>query len=1035
MFLALCARILFVLAAYFPLTTVSIFAEQLAVKNFSISEGLARNQTSVIYPDSRGFVWVGTADGLSHFDGYGFTNYTTRNGLPHPVISGILEDENGFYWVATHGGLSLVNFNSPLDEKGALDIKPVKLGESEKHTVFSIFRDNQNILWAGTRDGLYKITKNGDEIESRRVSLGLSENARREGISGIIKDAADNLWFANPDGLFRLDAAGEVKKFNLDASSYFDKLGNIIADREGRLWIGGLNRLYVFKPPLENEETKPVRQMPNEIKLPENAGEFSVFDQTHGLADERILKLFLASDNQIWIGSRKGVSLFDGEKFRKYTAQNGLISEEILCFGEDYGGNIWIGTESTGVMRVARNGFTTFTTADGLPENRISSVFQGADGEIYVSDSRRNLSRFTNGGFVTVRPAFPSNVKEFGWSWQKPVLQDKRGEWWFASAQGVVRFPAVKKIEELAFTQPVKVYDSQSGLPGNQVYRLFEDREGNIWVSNFSPPSSGISKIEPMTGKTETFLTDSQNQRKNLSAYSFAEDSSGNLWLGLNNGGLAQYKNGKIEILENVENLPKTNIYDILADKNGNFWLATGTGAYLVENPASENPAITPLTVEQGLATNDVIAVTDDAEGRIYFATSQGINRYHPQNKQIELFTTADGIANSELRTALRSRDGSLWFGTIRGLTRFNPADLKKTDASAPILIRSVKIGGEPFPVSELGAETIGDLEVLPHQTLIEIEVLGMSLKSGDILKYQYKLDDEQDWSAPTAQRQFTFVNLSAGNYEFRARAVNADGLVSASPVSVKFTVLAPFYLRWWFLCLAAAAVAIPAYALYRSRLKRLLELEKVRHNIATDLHDDIGSSLSQISLISEVLSLSKNGKNTDEKEALETIAKTSREAVGSMSEMVWAINPKRDNLIDTVQRMRRFASDTLSAADIRFTFETSDFDKNSKIDADARRHLYLIYKEIINNAVKHSEASKIEIRFTKSAKFFTLEVCDNGRGFRADEAQTGNGLQNIRLRAEKIGGTIAVVSAPDEGTSVKLVFPSKSGVFGQFST
>lgn len=1010
----------------------SVFAEQLAIKNFSITEGLARNQIFVIYPDSRGFVWIGTADGLSRFDGYGFTNYNTRHGLPNSLISGFAEAGNGLYWVATHAGLCLVDFSKPLDENGKLHLQTIKFGNTSNLTVFSLHQDKLKNLWVGTRDGLFKVFKENDEFQSERIVLSEKQLPRREGIGNFVADERQNLWVNTADGLFRIDPAGKITRFELSSSQYFDRLGNISIDKKGRLWIGGLDNLYVLMPPDGDEKLAQIKQNSNFITLPEKAGEFAVFDEKNGLTDKRILETFVSSDNQIWLASRKGISVFDGEKFQKYTIQNGLISDEILCFGEDSTGNIWIGTESTGVMRAARNGFTTYTEADGLPDLRISSVFEGSDGNVYVIGNNRNISRFDNGKFTTVKPNFPPNINGTGWSWQRPVIQDKYGEWWIATSQGIVHFPKVEKIEDLAKVSPLAVYDSTNGLKGDQVYRLFEDRQSNIWISNFAPPSAGLTKWERKTGKLQDFTPKTVENQENPSAYSFVQDLDGNLWFGFSNGEFGRLRNGEIEILKNIENLPKTIVYDILTNRAGNLWLATGKGAYYLENPAADFPAFTPLTTAQGLTTNDIIAITDDLDGRIYFATSRGIHRFYPDTKRIELFTTADGIANSELRTAMRSRDGNLWFGTVRGLTRFDPKLLKEINAPAPILIRSVRVGGKNLPVGELGSRNLTDIEISPNQNHLEIEVFGLSLASGDLLRYQYRLGNNEEWNEPTDQTLFTLVNLQSGKYEFQARAINSVGLVSQNPVTISFKVLAPFYRQWWFIAGLVLIICALAYLFYRSRIKRLIELEKVRHNIATDLHDDIGSSLSQISLISEVLVLKGN---EEEKESLETISKTAREAVGSMSEMVWAINPKRDNLLDTIQRMRHFASETLTAANIELSFVTPDFDKNIKVDVDTRRHLYLIFKEIINNAVKHADAAKVCIKLLRSNNNLILTVIDDGKGFAETDNFTGNGLNNMRLRTKELGGTIEINSEIGKGTTIILQIPLQTKIISKLAT
>lgn len=1033
-FLSFAARHAIRLVSLLLLSLHTAFSEQLAIKNFSISEGLARNQITFIYPDSRGYIWIGTTGGLSRFDGYGFTNYGTRHGLPNPVISGIAETENGVFWVATHGGLCLIDFNQPLDENGKLKLQIVPVGDAADSTVFSILLNEQKTLLAGTRDGIFKIYRTESVIKSERLSLGGDYLPRREGIGNFVEDLSGNLWISNPNGFFRIDKAGKVTRYELAESEYFDRLGSIALDEKGRLWIGGLGELYVVKPTEGDEKLKRIDQSEGSIKLPENAGEFAVLSEKHGLPDKKALEIFRSSDNKMWIATRRGAAVFDGAKFQTLTAKNGLISDEILCFGEDGAGNLWLGTESTGAMRAARNGFTSYTTADGLPDNRIVSVFEGSDGNIYATDGNRNISRFDGDKFVSVRPRFPSEITGFGWSWQQPVRQDSFGEWWIATAQGLLRYPKIKRLEELAVVSPSNIYDSSNGLPGNQIFRIFEDSRGDIWISNFSPPSSGISRLERPTGKIHNLPNFSQEKDESVSAYSYAEDGHGNLWLGLTDGKLARYRNGTAQLIENIENQPATNIYDMMRDRSGNIWMATGSGAFYMETFAAENPVFTPLTTENGLATDDIIAVTDDFQGRIYFATSQGVSRYNAETKRIESFTTDDGIANSELRSALRDRNGNLWFGSVRGLTRFEPSKLKESDSPAPVLIRSVRAGARAVPLGELGQEIVSGIELAPDQNNLEIEVIGLSQQSGETLKYQYRLGGE-DWSEPTVQRKFTLVGLLSGNYRFEARAINSAGLISPNSATISFSVLAPFYRRWWFISAMVLIVCGLAYLFYRSRLKRLRELEKIRYGIATDLHDDIGASLSQISLVSEVLALKNKDASDEDKESLKTIAQTSRNAVGAMSEMVWAINPRRDNLPDTVQRMRHFAGDILTSAGIKFTFISPALDREIKIDADTRRHLYLIFKEIINNAVKYSGATEISITFSRFDKTLMLTVKDNGHGFNPSEKHSGNGLTNIRFRAEKIGGKLDVISDNGKGTSVVLEIPYRTRNFRKIAT
>jgi signal transduction histidine kinase len=311
-----------------------------------------------------------------------------------------------------------------------------------------------------------------------------------------------------------------------------------------------------------------------------------------------------------------------------------------------------------------------------------------------------------------------------------------------------------------------------------------------------------------------------------------------------------------------------------------------------------------------------------------------------------------------------------------------------------------------------------------------------LSVRAGgsSSMRYQHKFENSgADWSVPNAESTVTFANLSAGSYRFLVRAVNAEGVVSESPATVSFTILRPVWQRWWFLLIAAIVIASVVYLLYRYRLRQLLKVERIRTRIASDLHDDIGSSLSQIAILSEVAQHRSGGNGASE--PLKLIADTSREMVDSMSDIVWAINPEKDHLSDLVQRMRRFAEDILDAGDIGYRFDMPEHLRDISLGADVRREVYLIFKECANNLVKHSGASEAKLRIRLDGEFLQIEVEDNGRGFEAAEVSSkslsevyetygGNGLPNIRKRAGSLGGTFTITSSAEKGTHAVLRVP-----------
>ena len=253
---------------------------------------------------------------------------------------------------------------------------------------------------------------------------------------------------------------------------------------------------------------------------------------------------------------------------------------------------------------------------------------------------------------------------------------------------------------------------------------------------------------------------------------------------------------------------------------------------------------------------------------------------------------------------------------------------------------------------------------------------------------------------------------------------MTSDGLVSRTPAAITFTILPHVWQRWWFVSVVAMLIGLSAHSLYRHRVRRLVELERVRTRIAADLHDDIGSSLSEISVLSEVLRKQLGAQEAPASKNLFLINRVSQEALDSMSDIVWAINPLQDHLSDLVRRMRRVASEVLPARDIEFSFNVPTSGLDLRLGADIRREVFLMFKETLNNVVRHSKCTRAEIELKIERAWLELVVADNGKGFAPDQVSEGNGLVSLRRRARALGGETVVASHAGEGTTVTIKVP-----------
>jgi two-component sensor histidine kinase len=475
--------------------------------------------------------------------------------------------------------------------------------------------------------------------------------------------------------------------------------------------------------------------------------------------------------------------------------------------------------------------------------------------------------------------------------------------------------------------------------------------------------------------------------------------------------GLVRYRNGRFQQFSSSSGAPDRGVRALLVDRQGRLWIGSRyQGLLRIDDPSAAYPVFFAYTKLNGLSDNTVAALVEDLGGRIYAAGGSGIDRLDPATGRVRCFTAADGLLPGVLRVAFRDRHGALWFGGDQGLFRLEPRE-ERTEPPV-VLIYSIRVNGKNAPVSDVGEVEPAALSLSPTERQVQVDFGGFR---HDLL-YQTRLSGvDRDWTAPSSSRGVHYLSLAPGIYELAIRAVNSEGSLSSHPARVRFRVATPVWERWWFRWSALLVVATIAYLAYRIRVGRLLEMERLQMRIATDLHDDIGASLSQIAILSEV---AREGGG----EPLARIAGISRELVDSMSDIVWAVSPHRDRLTDLVQRMRQFAEDVLVTRGMRFELRVTDPQPNRRLNPEVRREVFLIFKECIHN-VRHSGCGHVESELRTDADWLELSLRDDGHGLDA-AAKPGHGLASMRRRARDLGGDLELTSRPGEGVTTLLRVP-----------
>ncbi len=451
-------------------------------------------------------------------------------------------------------------------------------------------------------------------------------------------------------------------------------------------------------------------------------------------------------------------------------------------------------------------------------------------------------------------------------------------------------------------------------------------------------------------------------------------------------------------------------------------WIASASdGLWRLDDPNSDDLEFTKYTPANGLTSISASSITEDEFGRIYVGTTHGIDRLNTDTGQIENFTTADGLPNSNVEVAYRDRHNALWFGTHQGLARFIP-DPPRVRQPPNVLIMALRVNGEPRSLSVLGESAIRSLQLDSDQRQVSVDFLGLGSSLGEKLRYEYRLNGSE-W-IPTAERTINFAGFASGNSRIEIRALTADRLFSQA-ATISFHIDFPIWQRPWFIAAVLIISIIVFYGFYRFRLSRLLEVANLRTRIATDLHDDIGANLTKIAILSEVAqqrsaqNLAQNENGGDN--LLGSVAEISRESVSAMGDIVWAINPKKDSLIGLTRRMRRYSEELLERREIRLDFNPPIVEQDLKLGADVRRAIYLIFKESINNIVRHSGAASVTIDLHIIDKDLIFEIHDDGTGFDEQQEFDGNGLSSIRKRAKDCGADLSINSRKGVGTTIAL--------------
>lgn len=538
----------------------------------------------------------------------------------------------GEYWVATWGGLYRFNpkvsyaDRPPAGKSGHAARADGRRSGANSQQRFVVYRLSENPnanqirvlledrlgdIWCGTSEGVYRLEESNGRWIPRLVNLALpAESVRRLKVNALLLDKRGDVWIATDTGLFRHRPDGGIELYNQQQGGLpWDGISALFEDQESRLWVStpyGLCRLVA-----EPRPTQPAVEV--------------VYTTKDGLLTNWIGALYQSSDGSLWAsGGGLSVSippaLPTGRwKFRSYSQAHDLTDTGTNALIEDRHGNLWVGTESAGAMKIVRNGFTTYTEADGLKYDRIGAISEDHEQKLIVFPGGPTfyVHQFNGQRFNAVHPNLPPSITYMGWGGFQVHFQDHTGEWWVATGQGLCRFPK-GPIQTLARNRPKAVYTTRDGLIDNIILRLYEDSRGDIWIGCYTSPPNIQHGFIRWCRATETFQRFSPSDGiPELGPQAFQEDPWGNVWIGFYVGGLARYREGRFSLFTSADGLPAGAIRGLYVDSARRLWVAGARGVARVDDLTAERPRFVQYTTNQGLSTNDTWTITEDRWGRI----------------------------------------------------------------------------------------------------------------------------------------------------------------------------------------------------------------------------------------------------------------------------------------------------------------------------------------------------------------------------------------------------------------------------------
>ena len=1030
----------YVFFSYTFLSIVTGYAQQLSgdlkFENISIDKGLSSSSINSIIQDSKGFLWIGTEDGLNRFDGYSFKVFRNKRGdknsLSNNFIWSLFEDKSGNIWIGTDGG-GLNKYDPATDKFERFVHDQDNKNSISSDAVQCVYQDKQENLWAGTWGrGLNLYDSKSKSFVSFRNNPEDKSSLSNDKVFCVFEDDQNNLWIGTDGGGLNLfdRKTKNFKSFNTNNSSLVsNSITTIFQTSPSELWLGTTEGYLI------NFNSKDF-----------SSRTFNLSHSANSSIQNNIWKIERDSQGLIWIATiQEGLFIFNPATETYVNVKSGpksypgLESQNLKYLYRDRSDNLWIGTMASGLYKVKRqkSNFNTINKLNTLGKLKDEFVFclsEDKEGNIWIGTMSGGAFRF-NPKRSSIKN-YPPNSLPKGLSGEiiRYVYNDRSNNLWIGPYYGS---PNIYNFKNDSFEQ-FDLDFNKDNPDANLVRVIFEDSEGILWFGLNG--NGGVVTYDRKTGKFERYSTSSTAVSKisGDEILSICEDKNGFIWLGTYSYGLNRFdkKNSTFRYYKRDENnlnsLPGNIIPELFIDSDGNLWVGTYSDGLCKYNYDTDNFKI--YTEDDGLIDNSIFGIVEDNDRNLWISTSKGISKFNKTENTFTNFDQSLGVQKGDFNPSARckTKDGWIYFGGVNGVTYFHPdsIDIEMKD-EVPVLTSFKIFNEETFlPKSVAYIDTI----ILNHNdNFFSFEFTLPEFSAPDKIQYSYIMEGlEEEWIKIGNRGFVNFTHLDPGKYLFKVRSSNVLGVWSNSYKQIVVIINPPFWLTWWFRILTTFIVIGVLVFIYKKRTRQLKKEKRIqiefskqliqsqeeeRKRIASELHDSLGQDLLVIKNIALL--------NKMNDEHFEEISKTAGLAIDEVRRISYNLHPYQLDRLGLTKAIGSMFQNIEGASNIKFDVYIDNVD--NLFDKEKEINIYRIVQECVNNIVKHSASTESTVSVKQIDNQLCINISDNGNGFDYEIMKfesKGFGLKNLENRVSFMGGKLEFKSDKEFKTQIMINLP-----------